>query len=192
MGKVILILKALILDKEAIKQLSDPKNNWKLFSMCITVLLGLVYGYTSISINSETIASFETPLLRETVVPALFLFFGFLMILITKVGLSLLLWAGSKGLSGQGLLRVLYRNTTVALIPSVIALPAFISQQVGTSLTTLMILSMIVSIIWIYLICSKIVEVTQQFVPWRAFVAVLLAFVFFMSIYYIILPPATA
>jgi hypothetical protein len=190
MGKVILIFKALVLDKEAIQQLSEPNSNWKLLSMCITVLLGLFYGYTAISINSETIASFETPLLRDTVVPGLFLFFGYLMMLITKVGLSLLLWAGSRGLSGPGLLKILYRNTTIALIPSVIALPAFISLQVGSTLTTLMQLSIVVSIIWIYLICSRIVEVTQQFVPWRAYVAVLLAFIFYMSIYYIVLPPA--
>jgi hypothetical protein len=180
----------LVLDKEAIQQLSEPNSNWKLLSMCITVLLGLFYGYTAISINSETIASFETPLLRDTVVPGLFLFFGYLMMLITKIGLSLLLWAGSRGLSGPGLLKILYRNTTIALIPSVIALPAFISLQVGSTLTTLMQLSIVVSIIWIYLICSRIVEVTQQFVPWRAYVAVLLAFIFYMSIYYIVLPPA--
>lgn len=189
MEKVILILKSLILDKEAIQQLSDPNNNWKLLGMFITVLLGIIYGYTSISINSETIASFETPLLRDTVVPALFLFFGFLMILITKIGLSLLLWAGSKGLSGRGLLKILYRNTTIALIPSVIALPAFISIQVGVPVTIWMQLSLVIAIIWIYLICSKVLEVTQQFVPWRAYVAVLLAFIFYISIYYIVLPP---
>ncbi|MCT8139578.1 YIP1 family protein [Anaerobacillus sp. CMMVII] len=190
MKEVILIFKALILDKEAIQQLSEPKSSWKLLSMCITVLLGLVYGYTAISINSETIASFETPILRQTIVPGLFLFFGILMILITKVGLSLLLWAGSKGLSGRGLLGVLYRNTTFALIPSVIALPAFISLQVGTPMTPLMFTTMIVAVLWIYLICSKVVEVTQQFVPWRAYVAVLLAFIFYISIYYIVLPPS--
>jgi hypothetical protein len=190
MEKTIQILKALVLNKEAIGKLSEPNSNWRLLSMCITVLLGLGYGYTAISINSETIASFETPLLRDTIVPALFLFFGFLMILITKVGLSLLLWAGSKGLSGQGLLKILYRNTTVALIPSVIALPAFISLQVGLPLTPIMLLSLLVAIIWIFLICSKVVEVTQKFVPWRAYLAVLLAFIFYMSIYYIVLPPA--
>ncbi|MFN7249170.1 MAG: hypothetical protein ACK4M9_00010 [Anaerobacillus sp.] len=190
MEKTIQILKALVLNKEAIRKLSEPNSNWRLLSMCITVLLGLGYGYTAISINSETIASFETPLLRDTIVPALFLFFGFLMILITKVGLSLLLWAGSKGLSGQGLLKILYRNTTVALIPSIIALPAFISLQVGSPLTPIMLLSLFVAVIWIYLICSKVVEVTQKFVPWRAYLAVLLAFIFYMSIYYIVLPPA--
>jgi hypothetical protein len=191
MGKLTCIFKALILDKEAIKQLSLPESNWKLLSTFITVLLGLFYGYTSITINKELIASFETPLLRDVFVPGLFLFFGLLMILITKVGLSLLLWAGSKGLGGPGFLKILYRNTTIALIPSIIALPAFISQQAGTTLTSIMIISMVISIAWIYLICTKIVEVTQQFIPWRAYVAVLITYIFFISIYYIVLPPAT-
>lgn len=191
MDKVMFILKGLILDKEAISKLSEEKTNWKLHSMFITVLLGLIYGYTSISINKEVIASFETPALRDTIVPGLFLLFGYLTILITKVGLCLLLWAGSRGFSGPGLLKILYRNTSFALIPSIIALPAFISLQVGTPLTTFMVLSMVIAVIWIYFICVKVVEVTQNFVPWRAYVAVLLAFIFFMSIYYIVLPPAT-
>ncbi|OIJ07669.1 hypothetical protein BKP35_18480 [Anaerobacillus arseniciselenatis] len=191
MGKVNLIFKAITLDKEAIQQLSDPNSNWRLISAFITFLLGIFYGFTSITINSELIASFETPLLRETVVPGLFLFFGIVMIFITKIGFSLLLWAGAKGFGGPGYLRILYRNTTIALIPSVMALPAFISLQVGAPLTFLMVLFLALSLTWMYLIFSKILEVTQQFIPWKAYVAILLVFIFFTSIYYIVTPPAT-
>ncbi len=191
MGKFNLIFKAITLDKEAIQQLSDPNSNWRLTSAFITFLLGIFYGFTSITINSELIASFETPLLRETVVPGLFLFFGIVMIFITKIGFSLLLWAGAKGFGGPGYLRILYRNTTIALVPSVMALPAFISLQVGAPLTFLMVLFLALSLTWMYLIFSKILEVTQQFIPWKAYVAILLVFIFFTSIYYIVTPPTT-
>ncbi|WNF37650.1 hypothetical protein RJD24_04085 [Bacillaceae bacterium IKA-2] len=189
MESVTLIFKTLLLDKASIQQLSLPKSNWKWHSFIITILLGLFYGFTAININKEIITSFETPMLRDLVIPGLFLFFGYLMMLITKVGLTLLLWAGSKGLGGGGYLGLLYRNTTIALIPSVIALPAFISLQVGTSPSTLMIVSIIIAILWIYLVSVKIVETVQQFAQWKAYIAVLLAFIFFMSIYYMILPP---
>jgi hypothetical protein len=190
MGNVNLIFKALTLDKEAIQQLSDPNSNWKLISAFITFLLGIFYGFTSITINNELIASFETPLLRETVVPGLFLFFGIVMIFITKIGFSLLLWAGARGFGGPGYLRILYRNTSIALIPSVMALPAFISWQVGAPLTFLMVLFLALSITWMYLIFAKILEVTQPLVPWKAYVAILLVFIFFTSVYYIVTPPA--
>lgn len=189
MGKVNLILKALILDKGAIKELSDLNSNWKLLSIIITLSLGLFYGITSINVNSDIIQSFETPFLRDVFVPGLFLFFGILMILITKIGLSLLLWAGAKGLSGHGQLKILYRNTTIALIPSTIALPAFIAIQVGASLSFMMLISICIAITWIYLICTRVLLVTQQFVPWKAYTAVAFAFIFFISIYYIVLPP---
>lgn len=192
MGNVTLIFKAVLLDQQAIQHLTNPDNHWRLLSAFITFLLGIVYGFTSITINREIILSFETPLLRDAVVPAIFLFFGIFMIFVTKIGLALLLWAGSKGLKGQGHLAILYRNTSVALIPSVIALPAFISIQVGNPLSFVMIASVAIAIVWIYLICSKVVEETQQFVQWKAYAAVLLAFVFFVSIYYIILPPAVS
>lgn len=189
MRHVTLIFKALLLDKESIQQLSVPKSNWKWHSYIITILLGLFYGFTAINSNSELIATFETPMLRDLFIPGLFLFFGYLMMLVTKVGLALLLWAGSKGLGGTGFLGLLYRNSTIALIPSVIALPAFISFQVGTPLSTLMIVSIVISLLWIYFVSVRIVETVQQFVQWKAYVAVLIAFIFFMSIYYMILPP---
>ncbi len=191
MGNVNLIFKALTLDKEAIRQLSDPNSNWKLISAFITFLLGIFYGFTSITINSELIASFETPVLRETVVPGLFLFFGIVMIFITKIGFSLLLWAGARGFGGPGYLGVLYRNTSIALIPSIMALPAFISLQVGAPLTFLMVLFLALSITWMYLIFVKILEVTQSLVAWKAYVAMVLVFIFFTSVYYIVTPPST-
>ncbi|UTW70012.1 hypothetical protein KHA80_04305 [Anaerobacillus sp. HL2] len=53
------------------------------------------------------------------------------MLFVTKGWFSLLLWNISKGLSGPGLLNMFYQNITIALIPSVIALPAFISLQLA-------------------------------------------------------------
>lgn len=192
MEKIILLMKALFIDRDAIKRLCDPNNKWKALGTFVTVLLGLIYGFTSIIIYQPLISSFDTPILRDTIIPALFLVFGIIMLFVTKVGFSLLLWAISKGLSGPGLLNIFYQNTTIALIPSVIALPAFISLQSGANLTTMMFLSIFISVIWIYLICSRIVEVTQKFVPWRAYVTVLIAFIFFISIYYITFPPPQA
>ncbi len=189
MGKITLIFRTLLLDKRAIEQLSAPETHFRGHSSIITILLGLIYGFTAIILNSEFIRTFETPILRQVFIPAVFLFSGYIMMLITKVGLTLLLWAGSRGLGGGGFLAILFQNTTIALIPSVIALPAFISLQADTPLSMLMLISIGVALIWIYLVCVKIVEVVQQFVPWKAFVAVLLAFIFFISIYYILLPP---
>lgn len=189
MGKIKLLLRALLLDKGAIEQLSAPETHFKGYSSIITIILGLLYGFTAMNINSELIKSFETPILRNIYIPVLFVFSGYLMMLLTKIGLALLLWAGSRGLGGGGFLAILYQNTTIALIPTVIALPAFITLQAGTPLSILMLISIGVALIWIYLVSVKIVEVVQQFVPWKAYVAVLLVFIFFTSIYYIILPP---
>ncbi|HBW34620.1 YIP1 family protein [Desulfosporosinus sp. BICA1-9] len=191
MGKITLIFRILQLDKGAIEKLSAPETHFRGYSSVISVLLGLLYGFTAININLEFIRTFETPILRQVFIPAVFLFSGYIMMLLTKVGLTLLLWAGSRGLGGGGFLAILYQITTIALIPSIIALPAFISLQAGTPLSMLMLVSIGVALIWIYFVCAKIVEVVQHFVPWKAYVAVLLAFIFFMSIYYIILPPPT-
>lgn len=190
MGIITLIFRTLLLNKGAIVQLSAPEMNFRGYSSIITIILGLLYGFTAININSELIKTFETPVLREIYIPALFLVSGYFMMLLTKVGFTLLLWAGSRGLGGGGFLAILYQFTTIALIPSVIALPAFISLQAGTPLSMLMLVSIGLALIWIYLVCAKIVEVVQQFVPWKAYVTVLLVFIFFISIYYIILPPA--
>jgi len=189
MGKTILILKTLLLSKGAIAKLSGPETNSRGYNSIITILLGILYGFTALNINSELIKTIETPILRDVFIPVIFFFSGYIMMLLTKVGLTLLLWAASRGLGGGGFLAILYQNTTIALIPSVIALPAFISLQGGTPLSMLKLVSIGVALIWIYFVCAKIIEVVQQFVPWKAYVAVLLVFIFYISIYYIISPP---
>ncbi|HBV87488.1 MAG TPA: hypothetical protein DEF42_12725 [Desulfosporosinus sp.] len=189
MKKITLVFRSLLLDKGAIAELSAPETNSRGYNSIISILLGLSYGFTALNLNSELIKTIETPILRDGLIPAVFFFSGYIMMLLTKVGLTLLLWAASRGLGGGGFLAILYQNTTIAVIPSVIALPAFISLQAGTPLSMLMLFSIGVALIWIYFICAKIIEVVQQFAPWKAYVAVLLVFIFYISIYYIISPP---
>ncbi|MFV8826806.1 hypothetical protein [Alkalihalobacterium sp. APHAB7] len=190
MTGLILYIRTILLNNEAIAELTtSPK--WNIWGHLVSILLGVIYGFISIQQNIDYISSFEADFLRDIVVPGFFILAGIIMVFLTRVALSLLLWAASRGFGGPGLLGQLFRLSAGALIPSILAMPGFIADSVDATVPFIAVIGVIIGIAWMYMTCVKIVLVTQKFVPWKAYTSVLVIFIFFISIYYIVTPPAT-
>ena len=162
-----------------------PKT--QLVSNLLLFIVGLGYGAISIASNASYIASFDSALLQNFIVPAIFILFGLLMAFITKIGLALLLWAASKGFGGKGLLRDINRMAPVALFPGLLGAPFLVGAGNDHPLTYLLLAA---GVVWMYLVCVKIIKTTQSFPTTKAYLAVLTAFVFLASVYYLMIPPA--
>lgn len=173
------------LDAQAFRVFADtPKALF--YSRMITLIVGLGYGIFSIIANYSYILSFESSMLRIGIVPSLFLLFGLLTVIITKLGLTLLLWAGAKGFGGPGRLRELNNFVSIALIPGLLGVPFLVGAG-----GLILVVPLILGIGWMYLICVKILEVTQEFQGMKAYLSVLAVFIFFASVYYMIMPTGT-
>lgn len=157
----------------------------KLKSNLVFLFVGLMYGILSILGNYAYINSFETPILKTVFVPGVFLLFGIGTVFLTRVGLTLLLWAGAKGMGGSGRLGQIHAQTPVALVPGLLGAPFLIGIGSGNTLIVLMLL---VSIAWMYLISSKILKTTQGISTAKAYIGTLAAFVFLACVYYLIVP----
>lgn len=188
MNSLQVIKKSLLLDKEAMIQFSESEKMGK-WSMLLILALGVVYGGLSIYQNLEMMRALESPLLRTILMPLVLVGVGFITVWLTVFAFSLLLWAAARGFGGVGILRVLRRVTSIALLPAAFAMPAFIAFTSDGSLTPIKIVLAIIALGWIYLLCARALEATQQFTKRKAYVAVLIMLVFFTSIYYMILPP---
>ncbi|PYZ91715.1 hypothetical protein CR194_19010 [Salipaludibacillus keqinensis] len=162
--------------------LGTPKS--KLYIRLIIICLGVVYGLAGIAANAVFIASFESALLRSVIVPIIFILFGLFSVWLTKIGLTVLLWAGAKGFGGPGKIKDLNQTTTIALIPGVMAIPVL----TGMNTSWFMMGALVIGVSWMFFICVRIHEVTQGFVRWKAYAAVFAVFVFFASVYYIVMP----
>lgn len=162
-----------------------PKT--QLVSNLLLLIVGLGYGAISIASNASYIASFDAALLKNFIVPAIFILFGLLMAFITKIGLALLLWAGSRGLGGKGLLRDINRAAPVALLPGLLGAPYLVNAGDGHPMVYVL---LVIGVVWMYLVCAKIIKTTQNFTTVKAYLAALAAFVFLASVYYLIMPPA--
>lgn len=162
-----------------------PKTQW--VSNLLLLIVGLGYGAISIASNASYIASFDSPVLQSFIVPGIFFVFGLLMVFVTKIGLALLLWAGAKALGGKGLLREINRSVPVALLPGLLGAPFLTGVGNGHPLVYLL---LIAGIIWMYLVCVKIIKTTQHFSSLKAYIAAFAAFAFLASVYYLLIPPA--
>ncbi|WP_216829070.1 YIP1 family protein [Alkalihalobacterium elongatum] len=189
MTGLILYIRTILLKDEAISELTkSPK--WNIWGHLVTILLGIIYGFISIQQNRDYISSFEAEFLRDIVVPGFFIIAGIIMVFLTRIALTLLLWAASRGFGGPGLLGQIFRLTAGALIPSILAMPGFIADSLDATVPFIAVVGVILGIAWMYFICVRIVLIIQKFVPWKAYTAVLVIFIFFISIYYIVTPPA--
>ncbi|WP_096187225.1 hypothetical protein [Evansella halocellulosilytica] len=178
-----MIGKMMLLDRPAYEHFLQ-KQKVALISQLIVLCLGLAYGVAGIIANATFIASFESGLLRTVIVPLIFIGFGLISAWLTKIGLTVLLWAGAKGFGGPGKMSEVNRATSVALIPGIFALPVL----TGAANSVFTLFMMGVGVVWMYLICVKIHETTQGFTSWKAYAAVLAVFIFFSSIYYLVMP----
>ncbi len=189
MKKLMIITRSLFLNKKMIAELT-ASSQWNKWAMVMTIFLGIYYGITNIVINASLISSFETGILRNVLIPSMFILGGVMMIIITRLGFTLLLWAGAKGMGGPGLLGIIYRITGFAMFPFVLSIPILASMSQGNHINEISILIIILSFGWIYFYLVNAMKITQKFAQWKAYMAVLLVYLFFTSIYYIFLPTA--
>jgi hypothetical protein len=174
--------KMFALDAQAFRVFIDTPRAL-LYSRLVILIVGLGYGAFAIFANASYIISFESPILRRVVVPLFFLVFGLLTVMITKFGLTLLLWAGARGFGGPGRMRQLNLFASIAVAPGLLGVPFLV---VGGG--SILLVPLVFGVGWMYLICVKILEVTQEFQGVKAYLSVLAVFIFFASIYYIIVP----
>lgn len=154
-------------------------------SRILLLIVGLGYGAISIASQAPYIASFDSALLQNLFVPAIFIIFGLLTAFITKVGMAALLWAGSKALGGTARYRTISLVTPVALLPGLLGAPHLAGLGDGALWVGLLLAA---GIIWMYLVSAKIIQAVQGFSPAKAYLSALLAFLFLASVYYLVIP----
>ncbi|WP_368504931.1 YIP1 family protein [Alkalihalophilus sp. As8PL] len=190
MNRFTLLAKALMLDGHSFRELADsPKTNR--IGLLLVVLLGAAYGLFSVQANLEYVSSFESPLLRNIIVPLIFIVFGIITIILTRFAFTLLLWAGAKGFGGPGLMRSLYRISIIILVPSFLAMPTLIGMQAGFSITVIHVVLLLAGLAWMYVLGVRAMEATQSFKGLRSYGSVLAIFIFFACVYYLVIPPAS-
>ncbi|MBM7096713.1 hypothetical protein JSY36_13280 [Bacillus sp. H-16] len=178
-----MIGKMMILQTPAFQHFTQTPKSLT-YSRLIVLLVGAAYGGFGILANASFIAGFESALLRNALVPLIFILFGLFSVWLTKIGLTVLLWAGARGFGGPGRISEISRSSSIALLPGLLAVPTLTGLWEGW----LMILPLVIGVVWMYFICVKIHITTQRFAPWKAYLSVFAVFVFFASIYYMIMP----
>lgn len=176
--------KMIALDEPSFRSFLESPKTTKASNIMFLVA-GAGYGAISIASNASYILSFDSALFKFFIVPLIFLVFGLLMAFVTKIGLALLLWAGAKGLGGKGLLRDINVSVPAALIPGLFAAPYLAGDGNGNILVLLL---LFFGVVWMYLVCVKIIQTTQNFTQKKAYLATFLAFLFLASVYYLIIP----
>lgn len=177
-----MIGRMMMLDGAAFHDYLQSPNIDKI-SRLLLITVGVLYGLISMISNWTYVSSFESQVLKLFIVPAIFIIFGLLTALITRLGLSLLLWASSKGFGGKGLLGQVNKAASVSLVPGISSVP-FLTGNGNAAVLALL----TAGLIWMYLISVQVVRATQGFDAKKAYLASLLSFVFLASIYYIIVP----
>lgn len=175
-----MVLRMIALDRGAFEMyLQSDKRTY--YSRIILILIGVAFGLIAILLNRSVITSFDSLLIGMAIVPTLLVCLGILMVIVTKFGLTLILWAGARGFGGPGKMREVNRSMPVVLIPGVLGVPLLIEYA-----NSFLIVAFLVGMVWMYLMCVRVMEVTQQFQRTRAYLSVAMSFLFFVSIYYLV------
>lgn len=188
MNQLSSIFRAILLDKEATEKLASNEsyNKW---AFIFTFIVGACYGSVIYFRVPEEYITFDSSILQSVVYLFLILS-GTGMVYLTRLGLTLLLWAGGKAFGGKGFMGIINRLTAFALVPSIVGLPSVVALSTGEQLSLIMIILLLISLIWMYFVSVRFIQITQKINTWKAYGAVLIAFLFFSSVYYLTLPPA--
>lgn len=154
-------------------------------SRLLLLIVGVGYGAISIASQASYISSFESAMLQNFLVPAIFIIFGLLTAFITKVGVAALLWAGSKAFGGTARYRTISMMTPIALLPGLLGAPFLAGLGNGELWVNLL---LIVGVVWMYLVSAKIIQVVQGFTSVKAYLSAMVAFLFLASVYYLVIP----
>ncbi|WP_088007119.1 hypothetical protein [Indiicoccus explosivorum] len=176
--------KMITLQEQSFQAFFDSPHAKRL-SRLVLLLVGVGYGAISIASNADYISSFESALLRNALVPLIFLLFGVLTAWLTKLGFSLLLWAGAKSIGGKGLLRQISLAVPVVLIPGLLAVPFLTGSGFGSPVYLPL---LAVGLLWMYLISARVVQAVEGFTGKKAYIAASLALIFLASVYYLVVP----
>lgn len=159
--------------------------NIKVISNLILLVTGVGYGAISIASNASYIASFDSPLLQNMIVPLIFIVFGLFSAFITKLGLALILWAGAKAFGGKARFKEINMAAPVAMLPGLLGVPYLAGWSEGTPLVIVL---LVIGVVWMYFVSGKIVKTTQNFTNKKAYMATFLMFLFLASVYYLVVP----
>ncbi|WP_342526982.1 hypothetical protein MKY84_00470 [Chryseomicrobium sp. FSL W7-1435] len=181
-----MIIHLLSLKDSAFKSFTSTEKS-KVQGSLALLLTGLLYGVLLITANWSYILSFETPALRWAIVPLIFIVSGLMMAWLTRIGLTLLLWAGARGFGGEGVMSRIAPFVSISLLPGLLAVPLLTGWQVnalGISLA-------VIGVAWMFAIHWKTLQSTQRFSPIKAGIAAITVLIFFVSIYYLIVPTSS-
>lgn len=183
------IFQAIFLDKEAAEKLASNEtyNKW---AFIFTFVVGTCYGSAIYLRVPEEYITFDSSILQSAVYLFLLLA-GTGMVYLTRLGLTLLLWAGGKAFGGPGVMGIINRLTAFALVPSIVGLPSIAALSNGEELSMILAILLVISLLWMYFVSVRFIQITQKLKAWKAYGAVMVAFIFFSSVYYLILPPAS-
>ncbi len=183
-GVAKLVGKMISLDDPSYRSFLElPKT--EAMSRILLLIVGVGYGAISIASQASYISSFDSALLQNFLVPAIFIIFGILTAFITKVGMAALLWAGSKALGGSAKYRAISLVTPVALLPGLLGAPHLAGLGDGSLGVNLLLL---IGVVWMYLVSVKIIQTVQGFTATKAYLSAGMAFLFLASVYYLVIP----
>lgn len=183
-GVAKLVGKMIALDDPSYRSFLElPKT--ETVSRILLLIVGVGYGAISIASQASYISSFDSALLQNFLVPAIFIIFGILTAFITKVGMAALLWAGSKALGGTAKYRAISLVAPVALLPGLLGAPHLAGLGDGSLWVNLF---LVTGVVWMYLVSVKIIQAVQGFNATKAYLSAGMAFLFLASVYYLVIP----
>ncbi|QQK79096.1 YIP1 family protein [Salicibibacter cibi] len=185
-----MIGKMIVLERDAYQTFMESQKASK-YSRATLVMVGVIYGMMAVIANLQFLSGFDSLFLGFVIAPFLLIALGILMAVVTKFGLTLLLWAGARAFGGPGRMKEVNQIVSISLLPGLLSAPFLIGIDILSLSLILVIIGLFFGIGWMYLICVRIIETTQQFSKAKAYLSVLASFVFFTSVYYLILPVPT-
>ncbi|MBM7707468.1 hypothetical protein JOD03_002415 [Chryseomicrobium aureum] len=178
-----MILQLLTLRDSAFKNFSSSEKSHVQGGL-VLLLTGLLYGSLLLIANRSYILSFETPALKWAIVPLIFMVSGLMMAWLTRIGLTLVVWAGARGFGGEGVMGRIRPFVSISLLPGLLAVPLL----TGWQMNALGIVLATIGVFWMLIFHWKTLQTTQQFSKVKAGIAAITVFVFFVSIYYLVVP----
>ncbi|QQK74999.1 YIP1 family protein [Salicibibacter cibarius] len=185
-----MIGKMIVLERDAYQTFMESQKASK-YSRATLVMVGVMYGVMAVMVNLQFLSGFNSLFLGLVIAPLLLIALGLLTAVVTKFGLTLLLWAGARAFGGPGRMKEVNQIVSISLLPGLLSAPILMEVDVPNLGLILVIIGLFFGIGWMYLICVRIIETTQQFSKTKAYLSVLASFVFFTSVYYLVLPVPT-
>lgn len=179
MTSITTAFKGILLNKSAFEEISGSQKYGK-WALLIMIILGAFYGLSTVWYHQLPIS----------IVDILSVVVGIGMVFLTRVGLTMLMWAAGRGLGGPGLLGKQFRLSMFALTPTFLAMPAFIANGANEVISSINLVLALIGIAWMFILIRNAIEVSQNITTTRAYIGAIAIYIFFFSIYFIVTPPS--